>query len=130
VPTPRTQIILLIASSLVVGGIAGVGITTYHFKKKQRMALAVRYLLDSRSSIEELELLGKDNIDEVKTRDEKSLAGYVLTAENLAQRDDKAGEVAREILRITAVHRSSPSYIKEEMSLRKSIAEFGANHLK
>jgi hypothetical protein len=124
-PISRTQIILLIAFSLVLGGIAGAGITRYHFRKKQRTALSVRYLLGSKSMLEELELLDQNNIDEVKKRVDGRLALCILGAEALTQQNDKAGEIARETLRIAAVHRSSQSYIKEETSLRKIISLSG-----
>lgn len=120
-PISRAQIILVIASMLL-GGIAGTGITSYHLKKKHRVEIAIRYLLGSRYAIDELDLLGQSNIVEVKKRTEESLALCVLTAEVFAQGNDKAGEIGKETLRVTASHRLSPSYIQEEAALRKIIA--------
>jgi len=124
-PITRTQISLLIASSLLLGGLAGAGLTRYHLKKKQRVAIAVRYLLGSRSAIEDLDLLSHSNIDEVKKRTEARLALCVLGAEVFAQGNDKAGEIGRETLRVTAAHRLNPSYIQAETSLRKFYAMSG-----
>ena len=122
----RAKITLLVACSLLVGGLMGAGIMRYRLKQNDLIARSVRGYLGSKSTLEKLDLLEHSNVEEVKKRLEGQLAISFVEAEFLASRNDRAGEIAKQTLTIVSTHRARPSFLQEEAGVREMLKKAGA----
>ncbi|MDR3715214.1 MAG: hypothetical protein P4L51_20570 [Puia sp.] len=122
----RAKTTLLVACSLVAGGLIGAGIMQYRLKQNELIARTFRGYRISRSTLETLDQLEQSNVEEVKKRLEGQLASSIVEAEFLATRNDKAGEIAKQTLKVVSTYRVRPSFLQQEAGVREMLKKAGA----
>lgn len=87
------------------------------------MESATHLTLSSLSLLQQIDWLEKQDVDDLRSQLEFSLAANVAQAEAIAVRRDKSGEMARNLLESVKAHRSNPLFILEENRYRIMVAE-------